>query len=368
MSNALLISINSSWNIVHFRAGLVNAFKKAGYSIISAAPRDDYTAKLEAMVQQHIDMPMDHAGTSPLKDFALFVRYLRVLRRLRPKLLLTYTVKPNIYGALAARLVGVPVIANVSGLGTAFIHDSWVTRVVKVLYRLAFAQAQAVFFQNPEDRELFITKRLVAPHKALLLKGSGIDLQHFAPSHIAAAPQSFVLIARMLWDKGVGEFVEAARRVKAQYPSATFTLVGAMGAKNQTAIAQSMMDAWVAEGIVTYRGVIEDVRDLMAQHACVVLPSYREGMSRVLLEASAMGRPIITTDVAGCRQVVTHGKNGLLCKVRDVDSLAERMKEFLSLSDTQRTQMGHESRLKAEAEFDEQHVFDAYLSEIKSLS
>lgn len=364
----LLISINSSWNIVHFRAGLLGALKEAGYCIISAAPRDDYTPKLEAMVQQHIDLPMDNAGTSPLADFILLIRYVVLLRRLRPFVMLTYTVKPNIYGALAARLVGVPVIANVSGLGTAFIRDTWVTRVVTLLYRIAFARTHAVFFQNPDDRDVFIRLKLVASQKALLVTGSGINLQHFSPSDTMPQPQSFVLIARMLWDKGVGEFIEAARRVKAHYPKACFALVGAIGAKNQSAISQDRIDQWVAEGIVEYRGVMEDVRAVMAQHACVVLPSYREGLSRVLLEAAAMGKPIITTDVAGCRQVVTHGINGLLCRPRDVASLTEQMMEFLALSDASRMQMGQESRAKAEAEFAEQRVFDAYLASIKSIS
>ncbi|MBN8544219.1 MAG: glycosyltransferase family 4 protein [Alphaproteobacteria bacterium] len=368
MSKTLLISINSSWNIVHFRAGLLNALKGAGYRLISAAPHDDYTPKLEALVQQHIDLPMDNAGTSPFADMMLFIRYVFLLRRTRPAALLSYTVKPNIYGALAARLWGIPVIANVSGLGTAFIRNTWVTCVVKLLYRAAFARVHTVFFQNSEDRDLFIQSRLVVPEKALLLAGSGINLQHFVPSSSTATPQSFVLIARMLWDKGVGEFVEAARRVKASYPDAQFTLVGAMGAKNQSAVAHEVMDSWVAEGIITYRGMMEDVRLVMAQHACVVLPSYREGLSRVLLEASAMGRPIITTDVAGCRQVVTHGKNGLLCRAQDAASLAERMIEFLELSDVQRERMGQESRAKAEAEFDEQRVFEAYLERIRSLS
>jgi glycosyltransferase involved in cell wall biosynthesis len=360
MISNILISINTSWNILHFRTPLIMALKRQGYRVVSAAPEDVYTPRLKTVVDGHIALPMDNAGTSPFRDIALFLRYLRLLRTMKPAVMLTYTVKPNIYGALAAKFLGIPVIANVSGLGTAFIRDNWLTKVVKLLYRAAFANVHKVFFQNPEDRDLFISMKLVAPEKTVLLPGSGIDLDEYAPYTVEHQGIAFVCIARMLWDKGIGEFVEAARIVKAAYPGAKFRLVGPMGVENRTAISQEILDVWVAQGHIEYLGAVDDVRGIIAEHDCVVLPSYREGMSRVLLEGAAMGKPLIATNVAGCKQAIDPGKNGLVCEVKNAQSLADAMSYFLSLSPENRAQMGRASRAKAEREFDQKIVFEKY--------
>ena len=370
-SPLILISINTTWNIYHFRGGLIGALKNSGYRVVTAAPSDDYTPRLQALVDAHYDLPMDNAGTSLFNDIGLFIRYVKLLRAVRPAALLTYTIKPNIYGAFASKLLGIPVIANVSGLGTAFIRRDWLTQLIKPLYWLAFRSANAVFFQNPNDRDLLLDMRLVAPQKALLVPGSGIDLDYFHPRHVGTrnpdSPIAFVLIARMVGDKGIGDFVEAARRVKAIYPDTVFRLVGPTGVQNKTAIAPTTIAAWVAEGVVDYWGPSDDVRSVIAQHDCVVLPSYREGLSRVLLEAVAMGVPVIATDVPGCRQVVEHGKNGLLCRARDAQDLAEAMLQFICYSPAQRVQMGQLGRAKAEQEFDQHNVFEAYLQKIASI-
>jgi glycosyltransferase involved in cell wall biosynthesis len=368
----ILVSINTSWNLYNFRAGLIATLRTNGYRIATAAPKDEYTQRLKAMVDAHYDLPMDNAGTSLIKDFLLFIRYVALLRRLRPAALLTYTIKPNIYGAFAAKLLGIPVIANVSGLGTSFIRRNWLTQLVKPLYWLAFHSATYVFFQNINDRDLFLDMKLVAQRKTLVLPGSGVDLDYFHPRHAAArdsaAPMAFVLIARLLWDKGVGEFIEAARRVKAVSPEVVFRLVGPTGMQNKTAIPPAIIAAWVEEGVVEYCGPSNDVRAMIAVHDCVILPSYREGMSRVLLEAAAMGSPLIATDVPGCRQVVEHEKNGFLCRVRDAQDLADAMLRFIRLLPQQRAQMGQASRAKAEQEFNQQAVFDAYLQNINAIT
>ena len=369
-NRTILISINTSWNIYHFRAGLIDALRAAGYTIISAAPDDAYTEKLRTMVDQHIPLPMDNAGTSPLRDLLLFFRYFALLRRTKPAIMLTYTIKPNIYGSMAARLLGIPVIANVSGLGTTFIRQSWLTDVVKALYRHAFTHTARVFFQNPVDRDLFMRMQLVPAASAALLPGSGINLDYFKPVPLeprASPSLRFVLIARLLWDKGIGEYVAAARIVKAQHPDAIFRLVGPKDVENRTAIPGAQLDAWVAEGVIDYLGPTEDARSVIAQHDCIVLPSYREGMSRVLLEAAAMGKPLIATDVPGCNDVVEHGKNGLLCASHDAESLAHAINQFLTMPSQERQRMGEESRAKAEHAFDEKHIFAAYLSAITEL-
>lgn len=365
----LLISINSSWNIYHFRRPLIQALEAAGYDVLSAAPEDAYTDRLKTVVAQHYPLTMDNAGTSPLRDALLFLRYLRLLRRVRPRVLLTYTIKPNIYGSLAAGLLGIPVIANVSGLGTSFIRNTWLTKLVKPLYRMAFRSAACVFFQNPEDQALFIAQKLVPPDKTAVLAGSGIDIAQFAPETTTQdQPRSFVLIARLLFDKGIREYVEAARMVKQRYPDAVFRLVGPCGVQNQTAISDSTLRAWIEEGVIEYLGEVEDVRPVIAAHACVVLPSYREGLPRTLLEAAAMGKPLIATDVAGCRHIVTDGENGLLCAAQDAAALAAAIQHFIELPDSKRQAMGLASRARVERDFDQTRVFDSYLQKIAELT
>lgn len=367
VNKTIAISINTAWNIYHFRGGLMQFLQARGYRIITAAPPDTYSAKLREKVAAHHDLPMDNAGTSPLKDALLCWRYMLWLRRTRPDVLLTYTAKPNIYGVFAARLLGIPVIANVAGLGTAFIHEGWVTHVVKMLYRLALRCTAHVFFQNAEDHELFLKLGLVDAAKTSLIPGSGIDLTFFAPQPMVdhAPHVDFVLVARLLKDKGIGEYVAAAQRVKATHPQARFRLVGPRGVKNQTAIDDTTLDRWVTEGVIEYLGASDQVRDIMAAHDCVVLPSYREGMSRTLIEAAALAKPIITTDVPGCRQIVTDGENGLLCTARDADSLAQAMIRLIEMPPAARAQMGAHSRDRAERLFDEQIVFTAYLQQIE---
>ncbi len=369
MTQTVLISINTSWNIVNFRSGLIHTLRKSGYRVIAAAPRDAHTSRLAAIVDAYYALPMENDGTSPHRDSALFGRYLRLLRGVRPDVLLTYTIKPNIYGAVAASMCRIPVIANVSGLGTTFIRRNWLTSVVKRLYRIAFRNVACVFFQNASDRDLFVALKLVAPGKTALLPGSGIDLDYFHPSHNAVydGPLRFALIARMLWDKGIGDYVAAARLVKAQHPDVQFFLVGAQGVKNKTAIPASTLAEWAAEGVVDYLGETDDIRSIIAQQDCIVLPSYREGLSRVLLEGAAMGKPLIATDVPGCTEIVENGVNGLLCNVQDAPSLAAAMLQFIALIPQARAAMGVASRAKAEREFDEKQVFDAYLEKIASV-
>ena len=265
-------------------------------------------------------------------------------------------------------------INNVSGLGTAFLRGGWLGGVVCSLYRVALRRSHRVFFQNDEDRQVFIEKRLVAPARTGLLPGSGIDLVHFSPlafdgsSLRNGAGLVFLMVARLLWDKGVLEFVEAARRVKALFPESRFQLLGFLDVKNQTAVGRSDVEAWVKEGVVEYLGTSDDVRPFLAAADCVVLPSYREGTPRSLLEAAAMGRPLLATDVPGCREVVVDGVNGLLCHVRDSVDLAEKMMQMIDMPMSALLQMGQESRSLAETRFDEQIVIRKYLEAIDEVA
>jgi glycosyltransferase involved in cell wall biosynthesis len=305
---------------------------------------------------------MSVKGLNPVEDLKLQRRFGRIFREERPDVVLSYTIKNNIFGARASKMSGVPFLPNVTGLGTAFLSGKLLQTVTEQLYRRSFAALPVVFFQNADDRDLFLDRRLVRADQARLLPGSGIDLHRFAPAPMPAPeePPVFLMIARLLRDKGVMEFVEAARRVKSRHPQARFQLLGAVGSENRTAIDRATVDAWVAEGVVEYLGTTSDVRPAIAAASCVVLPSYREGAPRTLIEAAAMARPLIATDVPGCRAVVDRDVSGFLCQVRSSDSLATAMERYLALSPDAQQAMGAAGRAKMEREFDQSLVVDAY--------
>jgi glycosyltransferase involved in cell wall biosynthesis len=368
MRSVIALSINSAWNIVNFRAGLIRRLQEAGYDVVAIAPADDAVPRLTALGVRHIRIQMDAMGSSPFHDARLLMEYWRVLRRLRPVAFLGWTVKPNIYGSLAAQALGIPVINNVSGLGTAFIRRTPLTAIVSQLYRLAFRRSATVFFQNDEDRQLFLTERLVAKDRTALLPGSGIDLTRFAPKpdeRGGEGPFAFLLVARLLRDKGIIEYVEAARMVRAAGKHAEFRLLGFLDVANRSAVSRAEVQMWQAEGVIDYLGHADDVRPFLHAAECVVLPSYREGMPRTLLEASALARPLIATDVPGCREIARAGENAILARAADARSLADAMLTMLNLAPERRREMGLRGRRIAEEEFDERIVADRYLDALR---
>jgi glycosyltransferase involved in cell wall biosynthesis len=362
----VVIALNTAWNLLNFRAGLIRSLVAAGYEVVAVAPDDKYAASLNSLGCRFVPLHMENGGTNPVKDALLTWRFLRFFAQERPDVYLGYTVKPNVYGSLAAHILGIPVINNIAGLGAVFIKGGLLVRLVRGLYRLALDRSAKVFFQNPDDRALFIEGGLVKANATELLPGSGIDLTRFVPVPLGGRGNKvrFLLIARMLRDKGVYEYVEAARQIHGRWPQAEFCLLGFLDVQNPAAISRTEMDAWVAEGVVNYLGVSDDVRTEIAAADCVVLPSYREGTPRTLLEAAAMARPIITTDAVGCREVVEDGVTGYLCQVRSGHDLAAKMEQMLTVSPTQRSAMGLRGREKVERQFDEQIVIGKYLEAI----
>lgn len=256
---------------------------------------------------------MSVKGLNPVEDLKLVQRFKRVYRSERPDVILSYTIKNNIFGALAAQASGIPFIPTVTGLGTAFLSGRPIRAITELLYWHAFRRLPAIFFQNEDDRALFVERKLIRSDQARVLPGSGIDLARFSPAVMPPSESPiFLLIARLLRDKGIVEFVDAARHVKAIFPTARFQLLGALGAQNRTAIDAATLGAWLEEGVVEHLGTTTDVRPYIAAASCVVLPSYREGAPRTLIEAAAMGRPVIATDVPGCRSVVDRDRSGFL--------------------------------------------------------
>lgn len=361
------MSVNTAWNVCNFRAGLVRALGSHGYDVLVMARRDEYAPQLADLGCRFKLLSMDSNGTSPSRDLALLVKYRRVLQSVRPLAYLGYTIKPNVYGSMAASSLAIPVINNIAGLGATFIRKSLLTCVVKQLYRYSLRQSNRVFFQNADDRRLFLEAGLVQEQVTDVLPGSGIDLRHFAPAPLAPVgprPFRFLLLARMLKDKGIEEFAMAADIVHRLQPGIEFQMLGAVDPDNPNAVPLDRIREWERRGLLRYLGAAADVRSFLAAADCIVLPSYREGVPHALLEAAAMARPIITTDVAGCRDVVDDGSNGLLCKVRSASDLARGMLEMVRMPPERRAEMGARGRAKAMAQFDEAIVIAKYLDAI----
>ncbi|MEG3089315.1 glycosyltransferase family 4 protein [Sphingomonas sp. PB4P5] len=367
MSKTIVLSINTSWNLVNFRSNLINRLQREGFDVVALSPPDEHVGALAALGVRHIPIDIDAKSLSPLHDLKLLAQYWRILRRLRPAAFLGWTIKPNVYGSLAAHALRIPVINNISGLGTAFIKVNLLTRLVRMLYRAALTRSATVFFQNRHDRAMFVAQRLVRPESTVLLPGSGIDLVQFDPERFPPATQPFVflLVARLMRDKGVIEFVDAARTVRAQRPDVEFHILGFLDVVNRTAILREEVEAWESEGVIRYLGAASDVRPVLASATIVVLPSYREGMPRSLLEAAAMAKPLIATDVPGCTEIARAGENALLCAARDAGSLAEAMLAMLAMNPAERMRMGQRSREIAEQEFDVSVVEARYLEAIE---
>lgn len=365
----IAISINTSWNVLNFRGGLVTALRNAGHDVLALTPPDEDSAALASIGATHVAIPIKPRPGLPHEELGLIGRYLATIRRTKPDVFLGFTAKPNVYGSIAAHILGIPVINNVSGLGTAFIRGGILGGTLALLYRLAFRRSHVVFFQNPDDRDLFIGRRLVTADQARILPGSGVNLVRFAPvppREVEHKTLTFLLVARMLRDKGVVEFVHAARMLRDERAPARFQLLGFVNADNQTAISQPQIDAWVAEGVVEYLGDTKDVRPFIATADCVVLPSYREGLPRSLLEASAMGKPLIASDVPGCRHIARDGENAVLCPVKDTAGLADAMRRVIGMAAGERQAMGARGRRIVEEEFDERLVASHYLSAVNS--
>ena len=366
----IVLASNTAWYLWKFRLSLAQALRDAGHEVVALAPRDGYAERIEEAGFRFESIALDNKGLNPVRDLQFFLRMLGGLWREKPDAFLGYTIKPNVYGGLVCRWLGIASIHNVSGLGTAFLREGVVTAIAGVLYRAGLGRARKVFFQNGDDRAEFLRRRLVREEQTDVLPGSGVDLARFAPVEGRRAdggPVRFLLLARLMGDKGVLEYVEAARRLKARGVEATCRLAGFLDVKNRTAISREEVEEWVREGVVEYMGEADDVRAFIADADCVVLPSYREGTPRSLLEAASMAKPVIATDVPGCRNVVEDGATGFLCRVRDAADLTEKMERVAAMSEEERAAMGKAGRAKMEREYDEGIVIGKYLGEIARL-
>jgi len=363
MTKPIVLVSNTAWYLYNFRRGTLTELVARGYRVVAVAPSDRYADKLvDELGVQFMPLRLDGKGTGLVGEALSLLTLLSLLRRLRPAFVFNFTVKANIYSGLVCRLLRIPYANNVSGLGTAFLYDTWIYRRVRSLYAFANSRAERVFFQNQEDLHTFHSTGLLNATSTALMPGSGMDTVRFPFSPLPSeGPRTFLMVARLIGDKGVREYVAAAAQVARRRPTVRFLLIGPQGVSNSSAILPEEVARWQDEAVIEYLGEQDDVRPWLARSHVLVLPSYREGMPRTVLEAASMGRPAIVTDVPGCRQAVVDGETGWLCQVRDAESLASCMTACLDMSYDQLAEAGRAARRRIEKEFDERIVIQAAL-------
>jgi glycosyltransferase involved in cell wall biosynthesis len=391
MSKPLNIGIvaNTAFNIYNFRLGLINALKNEGHHVIAIAPKDEYSDLLKQNNIEFIEVQnLARKGTNPFNDLRLLNEFRKIYKQQELDVVLQYTIKPNIYGTLAARFTSTKTICTVTGLGYTFLNNSIASKVAHSLYRFAFSFADKVLFQNNDDIDIFIKDKLVSKNKIQLVAGSGIDIQKFHPDFCQTENEEtvianevkqsldstdgfvprhdgvvrFLMIARLLKDKGIYEYVDAAKQILQKNENVEFHVLGDIDNDNPSAIKKNELDNWIKEGIIYYHAHTKDTRPFICAADCVVLPSYREGMPRVILEGMAMGKPCITTDAPGCKDAVIDGESGFLCKAADVISLKECMERFISAEKTYKIQIGINARKRAENLFSNKAVNLTYIN------
>ncbi|RBP25009.1 glycosyltransferase involved in cell wall biosynthesis [Marinobacter pelagius] len=363
MKSVVFLTSNTSWYLYNFRRSSIQALQEQGSRVICLSPPDDFSQRLvDELGAEHIALPLDGKSTGAVQELRSLRFIWTVMRQYRPDFVFNFTVKMNIYCGLVCALQKIPFANNISGLGTAFIHDSWLFRRVRQVYGLVNRRARHLFFQNEEDLSVFRDKGMLGDTPYTLLPGSGVNLQRFATSPLPeSGPFTFIMIARLLGDKGVREYAEACRVLKAEGLGVRCLLVGPLGVSNRTAISEEEVAKWQAEGVLEYLGATDDVRPLIERSHVLVLPSYREGMPRTVLEAAAMGRPAIVTDVPGCRHAVEAGVTGWLCEVRSAGALAAVMRQVVEMDRGELQGAGDAARRRMEDEFSEEVVVEAYL-------
>lgn len=359
----IVLFANTDWYLWNFRRSLAVALRDAGHDVLLISPDGPYGEKLRALGLRWQKLPMNRRSLNPLREARLLWHLLRLFRKERPALVHGFTIKCAVYGSLAARFARVPARVNaVAGMGYVFISDSWKARVlrplVSTLLKLALGGTNArLILQNPDDVALFARSRLVDAAQVRLIPGSGVDCSRFLPDpdHFAGARLRVLLPARLLWDKGLAEYVQAARLLHAEGRPIDFLLAGDPDPGNPAAVPEAEVREWVREGLVQWLGHVDDMPALLRSVDIVALPSYREGLPKGLIEAAASGCALVTTDVPGCREVVTHEVDGLLVPVRDGDALAKgiaRLQEDPPL----RARLAEAGRRKALEQFDERIV------------
>ena len=358
----ILILANNDVGLYQFRRELIEELRKE-HQVSISLPDGSLVRPLEAMGCRFFDTKMARRGMNPVQDMGLFLRYCGLIRQVRPDLVLTYTIKPNIYGGLACRLMGVPYAANITGLGTAFQRNGALRKLVVTLYRLALKRAKTVFFENAENRQTLLSEKIVLPEQCRLLSGAGVNLEHYAcaPYPEEDSPVRFLFVGRVMAEKGIDELFAAMEHLRKDGIDCTLDVLGFFEEQYEEKIRRAAEQGWLR-----YHGYQKDVRPFIAAAHCFVLPSWHEGMANTNLECAAMGRPIITSRIHGCMEAVLEGESGFLCRAQDSESLYQQMKRFCALPRERRAAMGMAGRRHMEAVFDKRVVVSQTLEGIKN--
>lgn len=358
----VVFSGNCGRSLYHFRFPAVKHIQKLGHKVIAVLPKDEYTEKIISEgVEVIVVEQMVPSGKNLFQDYKLYKEYLQIYSRLHPNIIFEYTIKPHIYSSIAAKKLNIPCIAIVSGLGYSFTHKSLATYFLRKIYKYGIKKTKQVWFSNNADKELFQEHGFVKEKNAVLLNGEGIDTNYYLGSEINSERKSFLFAGRLLFDKGIEIYFEAAKKLKLLYPDVNFNILGFINNDDPRSVQENTLKKWAASGIVNYLGSTRDIKPFIRNSSCIVLPSfYKEGMSTVLMEAASMGRPLIATDIPGCRELIEDNFTGFICTPKSIDDLAKKMEKIILMSHEELNNMGQNSRDKMIREFDFKNIYPIY--------
>lgn len=362
----IIILENTYYTVLSLRMEILRHFKSKGYEVyvLSKAEKND----IDILEKEGFHCrPVGTVVLNPIKACQFFFNLIQEIKQIQPEIIFSFTIRPNIFGSLASRFLSIPIVSNVTGTGPLTTDNGVVYRLIRLAYKFAFLKNKCVFFQNQEDYDFFLRNKYTRKEQAKLLPGSGVDTDYYSPRPKSQKGFSFLMVSRLIIDKGVRDYVEAARKVKSKYPEIQFNLLGPFWQQStsKNTITEAEVKAWEEEGLINYLGYTLDVRPFMANADAIVLPSYREGCANVLMQGASMAKPLIATDVTGCRNLIEDGMTGYLCEVRNPVSLAEKMILLYNLPDEKRYEMGLKSREKMVKEYQKRIVLAAYEEEIK---
>lgn len=361
----ILFLVNHDVVIYNFRLELVERLLADGHSVVISSPYGERIEDLKNLGCEYREIKLARHGTNPFKEFGLILEYRKLLKAVEPDIVFSYTIKPNIYGSIACRMLNVPCVTNITGLGTAVENGGIMQAITTILYKLAFGKVKKIFFQNEENMNFFVNKKITDPSKYQLIPGSGVNLNRFSTIQYPKSEEDveFAFISRIMKEKGIDQYIDAAKYIKKKYQNVKFHICGFCEQDYEDKLKQLEN-----EGIIIYHGMVRDVRTVIKDMHCIIHPTYYpEGLSNVLLESSACARPIITTDRSGCREVIDDGVNGFIVQQQNSDDLIEKIEKFLSLTWEEKEAMGLAGRRKVEKEFDRQIVVDAYMKLVDEL-
>lgn len=364
----IFFTANVLWDIYIFRYGVIKALIDDGHEVVAIAPKDSRIDFLKELGIKHIPIELSLRGVNPIKDFKLFLQLKKIYTKEKPDIVFHYTIKPNIYGTLAAKCAKVQSVAVLTGLGYSFVEGGVISKIAKILYKISLKYSKEVWVLNTDDKKRLIDENIVDEKKIFILPGEGVDTKKFTPiSREQNKELIFLMVARAFYDKGVREYVEAAKIIKEKKYKVKFWFLGALGGSAANGIDEAKMSEYEKSDILEYLGHRKDVENVINSSDCVILPSYREGISKVLMEAASMEKPIIATDVTGCKEIVENNRNGYLVNVKDPIDLSEKIEKFINLSNEERYEMGKSGRRKILNEFDEKIIIEIYRRKLWNL-